>query len=52
MIDIISENQFRALDDEEVAFLDDAAEEKRIAELEKERSIRDEMARFKQCVHS
>ncbi|EGG11028.1 uncharacterized protein MELLADRAFT_33451, partial [Melampsora larici-populina 98AG31] len=40
-------NQFRALDDEEVAFLDDAAEEQRIAELEKERAIQEEMARFK-----
>ncbi|KAG0150207.1 hypothetical protein CROQUDRAFT_652623 [Cronartium quercuum f. sp. fusiforme G11] len=43
-------NQFRALDDEEVAFLDDAAEEKRAAELEKERNIKEEMARFKKAV--
>ncbi|MBW0545121.1 hypothetical protein O181_084836 [Austropuccinia psidii MF-1] len=43
-------NQFRALDDDEVAFLDDAAEEKRLAELLKEREIQKEMELFKKAV--
>lgn len=45
-------NQFRALDDEEVAFLDDAAQEKRAAEMAKEREIRQEMKRFKEAIAS
>ncbi|POV97619.1 hypothetical protein PSTT_14950 [Puccinia striiformis] len=41
-------NQFRALDDEEVAFLDDAAEEQRAIEIAKQEEIQKEMRRFKE----
>jgi len=43
-------NQFRALDDEEVAFLDDAAEEKRAIEMAKQEEIQKEMKRFKEAI--
>ncbi|KAA1065366.1 hypothetical protein PGT21_013623 [Puccinia graminis f. sp. tritici] len=45
-------NQFRALDDEEVAFLDDAAEEKRAIEMAKQEEIQKEMKRFKEAIAS
>ncbi|OAV96013.1 hypothetical protein PTTG_02310 [Puccinia triticina 1-1 BBBD Race 1] len=45
-------NQFRALDDEEVAFLDDAAEEKRATEMAKQEEIQKEMRRFKEAIAS
>ncbi|KNE99439.1 hypothetical protein PSTG_07366 [Puccinia striiformis f. sp. tritici PST-78] len=43
-------NQFRALDDEEVAFLDDAAEEQRAIEIAKQEEIQKEMRRFKEAI--
>ncbi|CAH7675457.1 N-terminal domain of NEFA-interacting nuclear protein NIP30-domain-containing protein, partial [Phakopsora pachyrhizi] len=45
-------NQFRPLDYEEVAFLDDAAEAKRREEMEKEERIKQEMEQFKRAVAS
>lgn len=44
-----AENQFRALDEEEISFLDSIVEDNHDEERERKKAIQDELRAFKEC---